>query len=342
MELMPLNKKFFMLPVIALTIILLAAWLYFNFQKIGQPESYPVTIAVSKTPLSTPFYVAEKINAFDDTCVSVTYEDVIGGQRAFAKLMSGEADFSTTSDSVIAFQSLGQQKFVTHARFVQSDNDVKLITRAQDNIVSGKDLVNKTIGVTKGTASEYFLSNLLALDGLTIKNVTVKSYKPEQLMAAFMNKEVDAITPWEPYAFQTKKQLQEQVKVHDTKNLNTLGFHLVSQSADNLLVAKAACVLEGLTKAIDYISANPKKAQQIVKERLNLNQPFIDWIWPDYIFKVGLNRSFLLNIESQAVWAIDTQMTEYKKLPEFMTFIDTRALLQVAPMSVNIMASMEH
>jgi len=331
-----------MFPVIALIIIFLATSLYLAFQKIWRLETYPVTIAVSKTPLSTPFYVAEKINAFDETCVSVTFDDVIGGQKAFAKVMTGEADFGTASDSVIAFRSLGQQQFVTHARFVQSDNDVKLISRVRDNIHSGKDLINRTIGVTKGTASEYFLSNLLALNGLTTKNVIIKSYKPDQLMTAFINKEVDAITPWEPYAFQTKKQLKGQVKVHDTKNLNTLSFHLVSQTADNLIVAKAACILQGLDKAIDYISANPKKAQQIVKDRLNLAQPFIDWIWPDYIFKIGLNRSFLLNIESQAVWAIDTQMTEYKKLPEFMTLIDTRALLQVAPMSVNIMASMEH
>lgn len=322
--------------------LLLVTWFYFTVKKVWQLETYPVTIAVSKTPLSTPFYVAEKINAFDNTCVSVTYDEVIGGQKAFAKVMSGEADFGTTSDSVIAFRSLGQQKFVTHARFVQSDNDVKLVSRTQENIHTGRELINKTIGVTKGTASEYFLSNLLALDGLTTKNVTIKSYKPDQLMTALINKEVDAITPWEPYAFQTKQQLKGQVNVHDTKNLNTLTFHLVSQTADNLLVAKAACVLQGLAKAIDYISANPEKAQQIVKERLNLDQPFIDWIWPDYIFKIGLNRSFLLNIESQAVWAIDTQMTEYKKLPEFMAFIDTRALLQVAPMSVNVMASREH
>ena len=234
------------------------------------------------------------------------------------------------------FQSLAKKTFVTHAMFVQSDNDVKLITRSTDNIRSGKDLRGKKLGVTKGTASEYFLSNLLALDGLTTEDVTLLSYKPDKLLGAFENNEVDAITPWEPFAFQSVQQLQQQAKVHDTKNLNTLSFHLISQSADNLTIEKAKCILQGLSEAIDFISANPEKSQAIVKKKLNLQQPFIDWIWSDYIFKLGLNRAFLLNIEYQAIWAIETQMTPYKQIPDFADFVDTRALLQVAPRAVNI------
>ena len=101
-----------------------------NSSSDWQDDKYPVTIAVSKTPLSSPFYIAKAIKAFDDTCVEVKYTEVIGGQLAFEKVINGEVEFGTSSDSVMAFQSLNQHAFVTHAMFVQSDNDVKLITRA--------------------------------------------------------------------------------------------------------------------------------------------------------------------------------------------------------------------
>lgn len=331
-----MDRKFPIIPFFILVFVACITLFYFSFNSLWVIEKHPVTIAVSKTPLSTPFYVAKSIGAFDETCVSVTYNEVIGGQKAFADVIDGKSEFGTTSDSVIAFQSLSQKAFVTHAMFVQSDNDVKLITRPEQKIISGKDLKDKKLGVTKSTASEYFLSNVLALDGLTVEDVTLLHYKPDKLMDAFVNNEVDAITPWEPFAFQSKQILNEHATIHDTKNLNTLSFHLISKAPDSLLIEKSKCILQGLSVAIDYISANPLVAQKIIKNKLQLEQSFIDWIWPDYIFKLGLNRSLILNIESQALWAIDTQMTTYNDVPDIHSYIDTRALLQVAPRAVNI------
>jgi ABC-type nitrate/sulfonate/bicarbonate transport system substrate-binding protein len=310
--------------------------LYINFQSFWLVPKYQVSIAVSKTPLSTPFYVAQAINAFDNTCVTVQFDEVIGGQAAFTKVMNGDVDFGTSSDSVIAFQSLAQKTFVTHTMFVQSDNDVKLITRPTDNISSIIDLKGKRIGVTKGTASEYFLSILLALEGLTVEDITISHHKPDQLVDSFINNKVDAITPWEPFVFQSQMLLNQRIKIHDTKNLNTLSFNLISQMADDLLVEKAKCIIQGLAIATDYIASNPNKSKRIVIDKLNVSPEFIDWVWPDYVFKLALNQSLVLSIKSQAEWAVATQMSEFNKLPNVNHFIDNRAMLQVDHAAVNI------
>jgi len=315
--------------------LLSAILLYFSAVNFVQHNKYPVTIAVSTTPLSTPFYVAQSIDAFDKTCVDVSIEPVIGGHAAFAKVIDGEVDFGTSSDSVIAFQSLSNKAFVTHAMFVQSSNDVKLISLSEENITSFAQLKGKRVGVTKGTASEYFLSTLLALEGLSIDDIILSHYKPEQLTLALANHQVDAIAPWEPFAFQTKRKLGDTVTVHDTKNINTLSFNLISQTADAKLIEKTKCVLEGINIAIDYISSHPTHAQALITKELNLEPAFIDWVWPDYIFKTGLNQALYLNIKSQAVWAIETQMVSYSQLPNFNHFIDNRALLQVEPLAVS-------
>jgi sulfonate transport system substrate-binding protein len=299
-------------------------------------EKYPVSIAVSQSPLSAPFYVAKSINAFEDTCVSVHYDKVIGGQRAFSKVINGETDFGTSSDSVIAFKSLTKSSFVTHAMFVQSDNDVKLMTRSLDKIKSVKDLKGKRIGVTKGTASHYFLSTLLAMEGLAIDDVELHHYKPEQLTNGFINNEVDAIVPWEPFAFNAMKSLKNQLKIHDTKNLNTLSFNLISKIPDSLLVEKAVCIIQGLSIAIDYIASHPEQSKKIVIDELNLSPAFIDWVWSDYIFMLELNQSLLLNIQSQAKWAIEMKMSEHNAMPNVDAFVDSRAMLLVSPGSVNL------
>jgi len=331
-----LNKKILSFSVLLFAIFFGAVELYFYAQSLWQPQKYVVTIAVSKTPLSTPFYVAKAIGSFDDTCVSVEFDEVIGGQRAFAKVMRGEVDFGTSSDSVIAFQSLAHKAFVTHAVFVQSDNDVKFFNRPKANVTSAADLKGKRVGVTKGTASEYFLSTLLALEGLTTDDVKLQYFKPEELIDGFIYNEIDAFIPWEPYAFQSIKLLGDQVKIHNTKNVNTLSFNLISQTADNLLVNKAKCILEGLSTAIDYIASHPNESKKIVIKELQLSPDLIDWVWPDYIFKLGLNQSLILSIKSQAIWAVSTKMTSHTEVPNAEHYIDSRAMLKVSPGAVNI------
>jgi len=316
--------------------ILLSITAYFLFLKPDHIEKHPVSIAVSKTPLSSPFYIAKSINAFENTCVEVEYHEVLGGVVAFDKVIEGEVDFSTTSDSVITFKSLANHDFVTHAMFVQSDNDVKLLTQRSKNFTSISKLKGSKIGVTKGSASEYFLSTLLAIEGLSVDDVELYDYKPEDLINGIENNEVDAVVPWEPFAFNIINKLTDQVDIQETKNINTLSFNLISKRADDLMVKKATCIIQGLNIAIAYIASNPEESKKIVIKELNLEHSFIDWVWDDYIFKLGLNQSLILNIKSQAAWAIEMQMSEHNATPNVNDFLDSRAMLQVDPSAVNI------
>lgn len=308
----------------------------FSFNNYLKPEKIAISIAVSKTPLSTPLYIAKNINAFKDTCVSIEFIEVLGGQAAFSKVVNREVDFGTSSDSVIAFQSSNTDKFVTHASFVQSDNDVKLVTLLADNINTTIDIKGKKVGVTKGTASEYFLSTLLALEGLTTKNVILVNYKPEKLVSALVNREVSAIVPWEPFAFQSQLQLKNEIKIHDTKSINTLSFNLISLKGDPLLVEKTKCIIQGLKLAMDYIASHPNQSKEIVKNELGLSSEFIDWVWTDYIFKLSLNKSLIQSVKSQYIWAVESQNLKQEKLPDFNSLVDIRAMLLVDPQAVNI------
>jgi hypothetical protein len=71
-------------------------------------------------------------------------------------------------------------------------------------------------------------------------------------------------------------------------------------------------------------------------DKLGLSPSFIDWVWSDYIFKLGLNQSLTINVQSQAQWAVDTQMSKYRRVSNINDFVDSRALIQVDAGAVNI------
>ncbi|WP_413701254.1 ABC transporter substrate-binding protein [Psychromonas sp. KJ10-10] len=307
-----------------------------------------ITMAVSKTPLSAPIYIAESLGFFKQSCVNVVIDDVIGGKNSFDQVMLGNADFGTSSNSVIVFQSMYHSDFVTLANFAQSDNDVKLIThlnmQANQNInadiktnTDAISMLGKRIGVTSGSAGEYLLSTYLALIGLTIHDVEVLSYSPEKLPQALLNKDVDMIVAWEPYAYDTLQMLKNDVKVINTKNLNTLMFNLISHPIDSdAKLEQATCVLDALNNAINYIATNPESSRQIIATRLKEDPQFIDWVWTDYIFKLSLNRSLLMNLKSQGIWMIDSELVEVNNLPDYKMLLDERALKTVNPMAVRL------
>ncbi|MDP2560672.1 ABC transporter substrate-binding protein [Psychrobium sp. 1_MG-2023] len=299
--------------------------------------SKEVVIAVSKTPLSSPFYVAQKLGYFDKLCGNVVIDDTVGGNNSFKKVLEGQADFATSSDSVMMFQALKGTEFVNLATFVQSDNDVKILALRTSGIVTGKDLINKKIGVTKGAAGEYLLSTYLAMRGIKVSDVDVIDYAPNALVSALNNNDVDAIVPWEPYAYQSISLQPQQIKAMNTKNLYSLTFNLLSLKLhDSQRQSDAACILNALDRAIQYIASEPEHAKQIVMERLSLTQDFIDWVWQDYIFKLSLNRSLILSLESQAVWAIESGLVDVKVAPNFGLHIETKVLAKINPQAVTI------
>lgn len=317
-----------------LVVIFVSLFLYFDSQSSQENNAKKVTIAVAKTPLSTPFYVAEHLQFFDRQCVVPELIDVVGGNLSFEYLTAKKADYATSSDSVIVYQSGKRDDFATLAAFVQSDNDIKLVSYEGFDFKDQPEDKNVKIGIVKGSASEYFLSLYLAFIGIDITQIVLVASNADELPEKLASKELDAIAVWEPFAYNAIMQLKSKAKVINSKNLYTLTFNLVAnkQSLD-LNHKQSVCILEALSKATNFITQQPLAAQEIVKEKLNLDNAFIKWIWQDYVFKLSLGQSLLMNLESQAKWRYQNN----NAIPQLMSkFVEPRALLAVNPTSVSI------
>lgn len=194
---------------ISLTLIFLAVIGLGFFIQQGLNNRTPqlsIRIAVSQTPLSTPFYVALSKGYFQDQGIDVELIPYVGGHLCFQALTNGEVDLATTSDSVIMFNSFGRRDFSILSSFVESDNDIKVISPAALEIRDARQLSGKRIGVIHNTASEFFLYSLLLINGIPPQDVKLIPMRPDEMSAALINGHIDAASVWEPYAYEALQQ----------------------------------------------------------------------------------------------------------------------------------------
>ncbi len=292
----------------------------------------PVSLAVSKTPLSAPVYLAADLGYFADEGVQVTLDEVIGGPRSFAQVLDGRSTLGTASDSVMMFQGFETDQVVILTSFVQSDNDVKILVQADSGITGPGDFVGKRVGVVSNSASEFFLHVYLSMEGVQLSQVSLHPMAPEAMEAALKQDEIDAAVIWEPFAFLTIRALGEEVKLLPGRSLFTLTFNLLAQRQwAQANQAQAEAVLRALQRAIAYIHANPQAARERLRARLALDPAFIDWTWGDYLFGLSLNRSLLASMNDQARWLVTSRQLDAGSVPDYRGLIAGGAMARVSP-----------
>lgn len=277
-----------------------------------------LTIVVSRTPLSLPFYVAESQGHFTAEGVKVTLTEVVGGHRAMQHLDERTADLATTSDTVIMFNSFKRNDFAVLASFVTSDQDVELIAGKALAQALPQQLAGKRIGAVVGSASHYYLDSWLIFHGVDPQTVQIIPLQPETMASALQKGEVDAVATWDPFIFETLKSVPD-AKLLPNPGSYTLSFNLI---ADKKLIGtrddELVRVLRALLRAERFIEAEPAKAQALLRERLDLKQDFVAWVWPKYQYRIALAQSLLSTLESQARWALREDHVSASHSPNYL------------------------
>ncbi len=303
---------------------------------LGVALAEPLKISVSRTPLSLPFYVAESQGYFAAEGVQIKIEDVIGGHRSMQQMLNAEADLATCSDAVIMFNSFKRSDFAVIASFVSSDNDVKIIVGKDTDLSRPTLWSGKRIATVVGAASHYYLDNWLLFQGVDPRAVHTINYQPEAMEAALAKGEVEAVAIWEPYPFKIIHAVSGS-KVLPNPAIYVMTFNLIAHKKllgvrdDDLLR-----LLHALDRAEHFIKDEPRKAQAILRSRLQLDQAFIDWIWPHNLYQLSLDQSLLSTLESEARWAKSENHVAQTESPNYLNFTYATPLRKVLPIAVGI------
>jgi len=296
----------------------------------------PLTLALSRSPLSLPFYVAEQQEYFAAEGVPIKIVEIIGGHRTMQYMLDGYADLATSSEAVVMFNSFKRTDFAVLASFVTSTEDVKLIVAADSGIRNAAQLADKWVGTIVGSASHYYLDSLVLLNGGDPKSVRVASLQPEAMAAALKNREVDAIAVWQPYAYRAEQEVAGARALPDD-GAYKLSFNL---AASRKVIAERrgelVKVLRALERAQTLIASEPGKAKAILRDRLQLDPNYADWVLARYKYRLSLDQSLVTTLESEARWARDEGHASATKLPNYLGLIHSAPLRQVRPSAVNI------
>ena len=296
-----------------------------------------VRIAMSITPLSSPFIIAQEKGYFREFGLNVEIEQVKGGFLAFKSLISGEADIATSSEAVVMFNSFKRNDFSIFCTFVTSDNDVKILARRDSGINKISDLKGKKVGTIIGASAHFFLNHTLLMNGVSENEVNIVNLKPQESTKVLEEKKLDAIVTWEPYAYLALRKLGDKVRLveHDRVYVETFNAITTRAYADKN-EKKLVNITQALMKAIQFIKDKPETTQKIVAKVLGKELHVIRNTWSDFIFAIGLNQWLLSSMETEARWAINHGFVKAKKIPNYMNFINREPLNISAPDKITI------
>jgi NitT/TauT family transport system substrate-binding protein len=294
-------------------------------------------IAASRSPVSLPLYVAQQRGFFAEQGLDVAITDCIGGARCLRVLLDDQADIATSAESSVVQQAFRHADVAIVATFVHASDNIKLIARKASGIVRSEQLAGRRMGVIPGSAAQYALELHLLSVGVDPRRVTMVPLQPEETVAALRDGRIDAVTVWEPYSY---------VALHGAapvgvrlplaggyiETYNLVGRQTLFAHRDDAV----ARMLRAVDQAEQFIQTHPAEAQVILRERLQLDQGFVDWVWGGYAWRLSLDQALLSTMAGEVRWAQRERHVAEGARPNVLALVHAGPLKAVRPAAVGI------
>lgn len=294
-------------------------------------------IAVSRTPLSLPLFVAKEKKLFEKHKVTPVLVECLGGNKCMKELVEGRVDMATASELPFMFAAAQGKPISMLTTFVTNKDDMKFVVR-KSAVESGvQSLVGKRVGFVPKSSSHYFKDLFLLYQGIDPKSTIPVPMNVEALADALNKREVDAISVWEPFGRKALDLGGDEVKIIEIPRLYSQTFNLMTANQFKKIDPRQTLgVLSALEEAIQFIKKNPDEAKRIMARDAGMDPAVVESTWRTHQFDLTLQQSLLTTLQGQARWAkreghVDAALPE----PEFLDFIDSSVLRKLKPAAVD-------
>jgi NitT/TauT family transport system substrate-binding protein len=297
-----------------------------------------ITLGTDRSLFSSPIWIAEHQGYFRDAGLAVTIKEWPSGKLALQALLQGESlDIVTVASTPIMLQGFSRDDFRIIATFAESQDNDRVIANTESTIATVPDLRGKKIGYVKGTSAHFLLEILLVEHGLIPSQAEVVEIKPVDMPKALADRHVDAIAIWEPYATQALALLQERAVRLSPPGTYRGTYNLVAmQDFIHKRLHAATRLLTAIDQTNRLISDQREEAQTIVADRLQMDRAVVAQLWAKFSYRLFLDQLFVLDLESQARWAIKSQLTDKTVMPNYLRFVFFDGLQSVKPKAVTL------
>lgn len=293
----------------------------------------PVTLCRSTTAL-LPMVVAEKQGFFSEQGLTVSVREFIMGKEAFEAMLKGECDLATAAEPPVV-ENAAQGDFRILCSLQNSDNQNRIVARADRSIAKPEDLRGKRIGTTKGTSPHYFLELFLAKHGLKSKDIVLVFIKSDELLGALTSGQVDAVSMTNKVVSQAQEALQGNAVLLEDPGLYRNYYLLLATT--NLLEKRpeaAVRFLRALVKAEKFIRQRPDEALALVLAGKRAPIGEIKHLLDIYQYQLTLDHALLMGLEDTARWTLQQTGDGQRTVPDFLNLIAAEPLRAVNPEAV--------
>ncbi|MFL6626077.1 MAG: ABC transporter substrate-binding protein, partial [Vitreoscilla sp.] len=301
----------------------------------GAARAAPLRIAASRGPLSLPLFIAQRQGFFAAQGLDVSFVDCIGGRRCLRLVLDGKADVATSAEMAVVQESFAHEDAAIVATMVHASDNLKLVARKGGGIAGGEQLAGRRVGVTLGTTAQYQLELHLLAVGVDPRRVAMVPLQPEDMAGALKDGRIDAAVVWEPYAYAALHGpdpvgLRLPLAGGYIENYGLVARQALFAQRDDAVVR----LLRAVERAEQFIQAHPAEAQAVLRERLQLDQAFVDWVWGGLAWRLSLDQALLSTMEGEARWAQRERHVAEGARPNVLMLVHAGPLKVVKPAAV--------
>lgn len=276
-------------------------------------------------------YVAEEKGFFDKAGLDVDLKIIEASSDALAAMQGGQIDVvASTVDNFSLFAGNGADLslLVTLDESAGGDGIV-----SKKTIASVADLKGRTVGVQKGSVSQFLLAQALDKAGLTLKDIKTIDMKSGDAGAAFVAGSVDAAVTWQPWLGKAAATDFGKVLV-DTKSMPGLIVDALAARSDFAREHKAdfKAFVKAYFEGVDFMQEDPVAAGEIIARNLKMSKETLDASFQDVrFFTQKDNADFFAGADSPASKLVTDAGNFYHRIGVLRAAPDVQKLLGVAP-----------
>lgn len=293
-------------------------------------------VLIGSTSTGHLMWIADDQNFFSDHGVDVKLLEFSSGVSASLALDAGEIHLGNSSEFAFVSSLLRNRGLKLLASMARA-NSANLFARRDRGIAHIADLPGKRIGVTRGGIGEFFLAEVLAINGFTTDDVTLVNLRAPDTVTAIADGTVDAVITWEPFVFKAKAELGDNFVLLPEQDSYYYHFVLTGNGSwIDTHRSEVRGVLRALLDAQRFAEDNPDEAQRIIAKRFHLDPDFVRETWSKYVLEVTLMQDLISLMEQETQWLIDQGHLAGANIPDYLSVIDPQPLTSVSPDAVRM------
>lgn len=302
---------------------------------VAQTPDHKITIAVTKQPVFSLFYIAQSEGYFRDENVDVGIKSFDLGRDALDDMVSGGSDITLADDAAFVKHALAGADVKALASLYRTSANTEILAK-RGRVKSPQDLAGAAIALFPGTDQEFYLKDFLKGEGVSAEGIRKTDYDLADFESVALRNDVDAVVVWEPYG---AKLLRKYPRVFTAMHSDLFVQNAFLVARGDVLSRNPEAVrrfMAALLKAQDFVASHPEQAIAAVAQNYpEFEVGDVAQSWAGMAPALELGNQGLQSLSNEAQ-DLDPQAVSGSAF-DFQKYVDSSFLREFSPESVTLL-----